>query len=178
MAYKCGILLGHIKKLSGYEGAVTVKLERTFSDKLPEMESVFLEIDGKPVPFLISELEYQGADLLKLTFEGYESAEKINEFAGSRVFLTTSFPEKKSAESPDDLEGFSIRGRDGKLIGSITAIVQNPGQLLLTIESPDHKEILIPFHEDFIVSFNKAKREIVMDLPEGLIEINQGNFAF
>ena len=65
MAYKNEILLGRITKVSGYEGAVTVKLERIFSENLPHMESVFLEIEGRPVPFFISDSEYSGADILK-----------------------------------------------------------------------------------------------------------------
>ncbi len=32
------------------------------------MESVFLEIEGKPVPFFISESEYPGGDILRLKF--------------------------------------------------------------------------------------------------------------
>ena len=37
---------------------------------------------------------------------------------------------------------------------------------------PEKKEILIPFHEDFIVSIDKKKKIIIMDIPEGLTEIN------
>ena len=92
MAYKNDILLGRITKVSGYEGAVTVKLERFFSEKLPHMESVFLEIEGRPVPFFIAGSEYSGADILKLQFEGYESSEKVSEFIGCQVFLTTPAP--------------------------------------------------------------------------------------
>ena len=76
MAYKSNILLGRITKVSGYEGAVTVKLEKIFTENIPQMESVFLEIEGRPVPFFISDSEYSGADILKLRFEGYDSIEK------------------------------------------------------------------------------------------------------
>ena len=78
MAYRSNILLGRITKLSGYEGAVAVKLEKIFTENIPEMESVFLEIEGRPVPFFISGIEYTGADILKLSFEGYNSIEKVS----------------------------------------------------------------------------------------------------
>ena len=86
MAYKCDILLGRITKISGYEGAVAVRLEKIFTENTPQMESVFLEIEGRQVPFFISESEYSGADILKLTFDGYDSIDKIGEFTGSKVF--------------------------------------------------------------------------------------------
>jgi ribosomal protein L35AE/L33A len=52
MAYKKHILLGKITKVHGFEGAVTIRLERSFSDNILKMESVFIETDGRPVPFL------------------------------------------------------------------------------------------------------------------------------
>jgi len=79
MAYYTGILLGRITKVSGYEGAVTVKLEKVFLENIPHLESVFLEIEGRPVPFFISWSEYSGADILKLKFDDYGSLEKISE---------------------------------------------------------------------------------------------------
>jgi 16S rRNA processing protein RimM len=58
------------------------------------------------------------------------------------------------------------------LLGTITEVIPSPGQWLLNIYSPENKEILIPFHEHFIVSIDKKKNNIIMDIPEGLTEIN------
>jgi 16S rRNA processing protein RimM len=172
MAYRNEILLGRITKVSGYEGAVTVKLERLFSEKLPHMESVFLEIEGRPVPFFIAGSEYSGADILKLQFEGYESSEKVNEFVGCKVFLTTAAPVGKKIESAKDLTGFSVLTSDNLVLGSVGEVIQNPGQWLLSVVSDTHKTILIPLHENFIVKIDKKKKILIMDLPEGLTEIN------
>jgi 16S rRNA processing protein RimM len=173
MAYNTNILLGRITKVSGFEGAVTVKLEKIFSENIPRMESVFLEIEGRPVPFFISDLEYSNADILKLTFEGYGSSEKVNEFIGCRVFLTTGL--SGDDQTTDDLQsllGFNVIIKNNELLGSISEVITNPGQLLLNIVTVKKKEILIPFHEHFIVSIDKKNKKIVMDLPEGLTEIN------
>jgi 16S rRNA processing protein RimM len=172
MAYKSDILLGRITKLSGYEGAVAVKLEKIFSENIPEMESVYLEIEGRLVPFFISDLEYSGADILKLKFESYNTIEKVNEFIGTRVFLTTIVPVQNESVNFQNFHGFQVFNQDNVLIGVIADVIPNPGQLLLSINSGENKEILIPFHEHFIISVNKRKKIIVMNLPEGLIDIN------
>jgi 16S rRNA processing protein RimM len=166
MAYKSNILLGR------YEGAVTVKLEKKYSENIPLMESVFLEIEGRPVPFFISDSEYSGADILKLSFEGYTSIEKVSEFTGCNVFLTTGVPDNNQEEDIRSLTGYKVFMQDEKLLGSIKEVIQNPGQWLLNIISTENNEILIPFHEHFIVSIDKKKRIIVMNIPEGLTEIN------
>ncbi|MCX6253451.1 MAG: ribosome maturation factor RimM [Bacteroidia bacterium] len=172
MAYNNNILLGRITKVSGYEGAVTVKLEKIFTENIPQMESVFLEIEGRPVPFFISGLEYSGADILKLWFEGYNSIEKISEFTGCRIFLTTGISDNNQNDDNQNLIGYLVFAQEDKLLGSITRVIPNNGQWLLNVISPNKKDLLIPFQEHFIVSIDKRKKIIVMDLPEGLTEIN------
>jgi len=172
MAYRYQILLGRISKVSGYNGTVSVKLEKSFFDNIPEMESVFLEIDGKPVPFFISSSEYSGGDLLKLKFKGYDSFEKVGEFTGCRIFLTTLSEETSTAESHESLSGFKVILKSKDLIGTVKETIQNPGQDLLNIISPEGKEILIPFHEAFILKISIKNKSILVELPEGLTEIN------
>jgi 16S rRNA processing protein RimM len=172
MAYESKILLGRITKTSGYEGAVAIKLEKIFSENIPEMESVFLEIEGKPVPFFIEDSEYSGADILKLKFAGYDSIEKIGEFTGCKVFLTTSDHSEKSRNEFQDLSGYQVLIGANQLLGIIAEMIPNPGQFLLKIISTGGKEILIPFHEHFIINIDKMKKILVMDIPDGLTEIN------
>jgi 16S rRNA processing protein RimM len=62
--------------------------------------------------------------------------------------------------------------KESILIGPILEIISNNGQWLLNIDSPGNKNILIPFHEDFIISIDKRKKTVVMDIPEGLLDIN------
>ena len=172
MAYNSDILLGRITKVSGYEGAVTIRLEKVFFENIPQIESVFLEIEGRPVPFFISELEYSGADILKLTFTGYNSFDKIGEFTGCRVFLTTRLKGNSKIKDIHNLTGYQVFTSGETLIGVVHEIIKNPGQLLLSVNSAGNKEILIPLHEDFIVSIDKKTKTIIMDIPEGLTEIN------
>ena len=173
MAYKNDILLGRIIKVSGYEGAVTVKLEKTFTENIPQMESVFLEIEGRPVPFFISGLDYSGADILKLWFEGYDTVEKISEFTGCRIFLTNGVPDENNKKTDNQLLiGYQVHTQEDQLLGPISDIISNHGQWLLNVISLDKKNLLIPFHEDFIISIDRNRKIVVMDIPEGLLEIN------
>jgi len=172
MAYNAEILLGRIIKTSGYEGAVTIKLEHYFLGNIPHIESVFLEIEGRPVPFFIADTEYSGAELLKLKFIDYESDIKVAPFIGSRVFLTTHQTTAKSTRGFESFIGFKIIDNNDSLIGTVSEIIDTHGQLLMNILSPAGKEILIPLHEDFIVSVDKRKKVLLLDLPDGLTEIN------
>ena len=172
MAYKANILLGRITKLHGFEGSVSVKLEKEFIGKIPDMESVFLEIEGKPVPFFISESQYRGGDILRLKFSDYESVERVSAFSGCRVFLTEGERVDMMQDDQPDLSGFEVRLPDKSVTGTIADVIQNPEQWLLKVKTKEGQEILIPLHEDLILRIDKRKKIIYMDLPEGLTDIN------
>lgn len=171
MAYNANILLGRIAKVHGFEGSVSVRLEKNFIENIPDMESVFLEIDGKPVPFFIQKSEYPGGDLLRIKFEGYNTADQVTGFTGCLIFLTAG----EGTENSDNVRAivnYHIMLPDGTSIGTVREVVENPGQWLLIIVTSSGKELLVPFHDDLILSADKKKKIIVMDLPEGLLEIN------
>jgi 16S rRNA processing protein RimM len=172
VAYNCDILLGRITKVSGYEGAVTVKLERLFSGELPHMESVFLEIEGRPVPFFISDYEYSGADILKLKFDGYNSSDRVIEFVGCKVYLTTPPAIGENNEEMRTLTGYAVLNSSKVSLGTVDEVIENPGQWLLSVVSTSNKTILIPLHEDLILKIDNRKKFLIMEIPDGLTEIN------
>lgn len=174
MSYNANILLGRILKIHGYDGILTVKLENDFIENVPQMESVFIEIEGKPVPFFISSSDYSGGDTLKLRLEEYWTYEKVNGFSGFRIFLTSGDEKNISSDNIENITGFKVILKNKKIIGFIEEIINNPGQNLLKIISPEKMEILIPFHMDFILGIDKKKRTLTVQLPKGLTEINQG----
>jgi 16S rRNA processing protein RimM len=172
MAYTTGILLGSITKVSGFGGAVSIRLERTLTENIPLTESVFLEIEGRPVPFFISYSEYSGAGILKLKFDRCVSDDQVDEFIGAKVFLTGPPARGKKKDEVISLEGYNVYDQDHQLVGCIAEVIPNPAQLLLKIVSPRNKEVLIPLHENLVIGIDKRKKEITMDIPEGLTEIN------
>ena len=172
MAYKKHILLGKITKVHGYEGAVIIRLERNFSDNIPELESVFIEIDGRPVPFFIDYSDQPDNYTLRIKFAEYDSTEKVKEFVGCKVFLTESSDSEIPVEDPNTLINFHVLSEDDILIGEIVEIIKNPGQLLLNIKTGSGKEILIPLHEDLIIEINIKSKIIRMIIPAGISEIN------
>jgi 16S rRNA processing protein RimM len=172
MAYKAHILLGKITKVHGYEGAVTIRLERNLSENIPGMESVFIETDGRPVPFFIDYTEQPDPLTLRLKFSDYKSTEKVREFVGCRVYLTGPAQLLTPAQDPNSLNGYDVFSEEDISIGIIAGIIENPGQLLLNIKSVSGKEILLPFHEDLINSIDPEKKIIRMIIPDGIADIN------
>ena len=172
MAYRKHILLGKITKVHGFDGAVTVRLEKDFSDNIPEMESVFIETDGRPVPFLIESYEQPDLLTLRLKFFDYNSIEKVKEFIGCKIYLTEATILTKQIENPLDLIDYEVFSDEKISIGIISGIINNPGQTLLNVVSDSGKAILLPLHEDLILEIDSLKKLIHMIIPEGISDIN------
>lgn len=171
MAYSRNILLGKIIKVNTHNGTITVRGVALFVNNIPEMESVFIEIDDRPVPFFIDDSEIKGSDLLNLKLIDYNTADKLKEFNGCRVFLTSDDALNDENSYNEDLIGFSVFDKNGNKTGTVNSIIQNPGQWLLEILSQQKKKILLPFHKDLILETDCRKRAIVMKIPEGLLDI-------
>ncbi|HVN57623.1 MAG TPA: ribosome maturation factor RimM [Bacteroidales bacterium] len=165
------ILLGKIIKINGFEGAVTVRTERSFAGEIPRKGPVFLEIEGRPVPFFIEYSEQISENMFRFKFEGYNTAGRMSEFSGCNILAEASAGQE-SGYNDDDLSGFILESEDGKAIGRITGIIENPGQLLLSVSGKPGNDFLIPLHEDLIVNIDQARKKIVMIIPEGLIGLN------
>jgi 16S rRNA processing protein RimM len=173
MAYQKHILVGRITRIHGFGGAVTVKTERVFSENIPEMETVFLEIEGKPVPFFIEYTEQAGPDILRMKFEGYDNDTKVREFIGCSVYLTDNRSPGNLVENDQNLLEYKLLSSENEHIGIIEEIIHNPGQILLCVRSASGKKILIPLHKDLIKGIDPNQKILKMFLPEGLTKINQ-----
>jgi len=162
------IAIGSVSKTHGHNGFVKLyyQFETIVLDiKLP----VFLLIEGKPVPFFISETkgdEYQ--PLLK--FEKVNSIEDAEKLLGFEVF---AFVKQEKFVALPNLRHFKVYNTANFFIGLVEDVVKAGFKDLMLVISDDGKEILIPFETHFIVDLSTTNKSIIMDLPEGLIDLNE-----
>jgi 16S rRNA processing protein RimM len=166
------ILLGKITKVHGFEGAVTVKIQLNLPEDIPAGEPVFLEIEGRPVPFFIEENFSSRPGLLVIKFENYDNSEKVKEFVGCNVFITSLSAPGETEEDLGIIDGYEVISDTGEIVGKISEIIRNPRQILLEVISVNNRKIFIPLHEDLIREINKKLQTITMVIPAGLDEIN------
>ena len=167
-------LIGKLSKTHGYDGGVTVTLDVDNPEDFETLESVFVEFNGKLVPFFINKIAYAGKTNLRLSFLDYNSDKKIDEFIGCSLYL----PDDCFPESDEEIdEGLSIfigytaiDVKTKKKIGTISDIIENPAHPLFEIVS-NGKSYLIPAVEDFITAVNEEKQIIEFTLPEGLLDL-------
>jgi 16S rRNA processing protein RimM len=70
------------------------------------------------------------------------------------------------------LEGLSVETQSGRKIGIVRDVLGEGGNEVLLI-ARDEKEVLIPFVNRICIEVDLGKRVIVIDPPEGLLELNE-----
>ena len=68
------------------------------------------------------------------------------------------------------LLGMSVETTAGVPVGEVTEVYELSPAHLLDVRGPD-REILVPFLKDVIVEVDKEARRIVIDPPEGLLDL-------
>jgi 16S rRNA processing protein RimM len=165
-------VLGTITKTHGIRGQVTLRLYNLNFEDVIEMESVFIEIDGLPVPFFVSEYAEKNAEFLILTLEDIISEDKAKKLVGCLVYINTNALIKtdKSFDQLRMLLGYEVFDQNYGRLGILDDILDFKENLLFKILN-DKKEILVPVQPEFIQNVNHYKKKIVIQTPSGLIDI-------
>lgn len=164
--------IGHISRVHGNDGKVYIKLDVDQPGHYEEMESVFLDLENKPVPFFIEYIrQTPNGPLIK--FEDIHDRDEAQRFVGASLLLPID-------ELPDldngrfyfhELIGAQLFDRKEGTIGTIQLIYDQTSQILLGVDK-NGAEILVPLVDEFEPYFQRKKNVLEMNLPEGLSNIN------
>lgn len=161
-------LIGKIGKPHGHNGAVKLLLNPDYEIDLNIDEPVFLLIEGKPVPFYMLECN-EAANPPILHFEDINNPESAKSIQGLSVYAPKESVDSDFDFDPKELLGFMVL--DGKQpIGPLTEISDSGLQQLMVIDCKG-KEVLIPFQPELIEDVLEDEKQIIMNLPEGLLNL-------
>lgn len=166
-------LLGYISKKFGYKGELVFVLNVDDPENYKNMELAFIEIQGRPVPFFIENIISRKNSDFIVKIEDVNTPEEAQSFIGSKIYLKTDSLQKLSEGRFyfHEIIGFKIFDITKGYIGEIEQVVEQPQQSLFQIKSKD-KQILIPVVDDIILDINHEKKQIKIDAPDGLIDLN------
>lgn len=168
--------LGKIAKKFSYKGEVLIYLDTDEPELYEDMESVFVEINKHLVPFFIVTSSIHKGDFLRTRFEDIDNEEDADKIMGAEVYLPLSALPKLEGDKFYFHEVIGFDAEDQRLgnIGKIVSINDSSAQPLFEILQGDI-EILVPMIDDFIVKIDRANKKVVLNTPEGLIEMYLNN---
>ncbi|NND88960.1 MAG: 16S rRNA processing protein RimM [Flavobacteriaceae bacterium] len=164
--------VGKIVKKYSFKGELLIKLDTDDPELFLEMESVFVEQYKNLIPFFIESSSLHKSSLLRVQFEEVTSEEDANALLGKELYLPLSvLPQLEGTKFYyHEIVGFQAVDTNFGDIGKIIAVNDSTAQHLFVIEHED-KEILIPINDQFIKEIDRKKQVILLEVPEGLIEL-------
>ena len=166
--------IGTIQKPHGISGEISVRFQEQFYESLENADTVFLEIDGLLVPFFITAegIRFRTGDSAIVPLKWVTTEEEARKLVSLSLYLKNE--DLKKEEDHLDfrmLEGFLLVDQRKTRIGNIITVHDFSGNIVLEVDYLG-KSILIPFNEDFLISFDQGGRVLALDLPDGLLNLS------
>lgn len=163
--------IGEIVKAHGYKGELVIKFSNNFYD-LDETEPIFLEIEGILVPFFFSysPKPFKQTNIIA-KLDLLNSDEEVKELIKCQVFAESLHLSHTEEDIYDTVFAYDVFDNE-TLIGKAGEYLNIPSNPILTVIDTSNNEILIPINEQFLVKIDKEKKQIIFNLPPGLIDVN------
>ena len=170
--------IAQVLKSNGTDGELVMGFREIAPEDINLNEPVFIIFDGLPVPFYIESFAKRGNTKALVRLTDICSMEDVEEIAGKPVYIEAdNLPEMSleedgyaalvgwmvlTPENADDMDS------DLYEVGEITDFIDIPNNPCIEVET-ENGAVMIPLHEDLILSVDPEYQEIIMQIPAGLI---------
>ena len=166
------VLIGRVARAHGNKGQVIVNLDTDFPEERFKAGEVILVGTAK-TPRAIREVRFhQGRPIIAL--DGIETMNDAEELSGAELQIPAAVVEAlpEGTFHHYDLIGCEVRDTAGQRIGEVRNVEGTMEMSRLVVDG-ERGEILIPLVADICLAVDVAARTIVVDPPEGLLDLNE-----
>ena len=163
--------IGKLVSVFGLKGELILQHNLGKKSSLKGLNAFFIEERKTSfIPWFIESTRIKSEEEIYIKLQDVNTREAAIKLTQKEVWVTEGDFKKFSAKtSPINLLGYDIIEND-QTLGKVLEVIEQPHQVLCRIEIKG-KEAFIPLHEDTIVKIDKKKNQVIVELPEGLLEI-------
>ena len=163
--------IGKLVSVFGLRGEFILQHNLGKKTALKGLETIFVEEKKDSfLPYFIKGAKAKKDDEIYLLLEEFDSPEKARKILQKEVWLDADdFAKFATKGTPISLLGYHMIN-EGEDLGEIIEVIEQPLQVLCKIMIKG-KEALIPIHEDTLEKIDQKKKQVFVQLPDGLLEI-------
>lgn len=163
--------IGKLVAVHGLTGELLLKHELGKKTSLKGLQAIFIEEKKNSfIPWFLESAKSKNDSEVYLKIEGINTREAAIKLTQKEIWVPEVDFKKFAAKSaPASLLGYTIIDNN-KPLGEILELIEQPHQLLCRLEIKG-KEVLIPLHAETLKKVNHTKKEVLVELPDGLLEI-------
>ena len=173
--------IAQVLKSNGTDGELVMSFREIAPEDINLKEPVFIVFDGLPVPFFIESLVKRGHSKALVHLTGIRCQEDVDEIAGKAVYIEDDNAPELTLEEDGfaALVGWMVltpetSDQDGcdegvlYEVGEITDFIDIPNNPCIEVET-ENGAVMLPLHQDLILSVDPENQEIIMQIPAGLL---------
>jgi 16S rRNA processing protein RimM len=163
--------IGRLVAVHGLQGELVLLHRLGKKTSLKGLKMLFLEEKkDEMLPWFIESTRVKGPEEIFVKLEGLDTKEAARRVVQKEVWLRESdFEQFAGKSAPISLVGFHLLDA-GHDLGEILEVIEQPHQVLCKIDL-EGKEALIPVHEATLRKVDQKKREVHVELPDGLLDV-------
>jgi 16S rRNA processing protein RimM len=168
------VVVGCIARAHGRRGAVIVNPYTDFPEaRFRTGSHLFAAVAGRVVELRVADVRFQRGRPI-VGFEGIPDIDGAERLAGVelRVPESTLAPLPADTFYEHDLVGCRVETIDGRCVGAVGTVEAAPGAVRLIVDAAG-SEIDVPLVDAICVRVDTAARTIVIDPPDGLLDLNR-----
>lgn len=171
--------IGTIRCTHGVAGELRLQWDAANVCNNKSIESVFLRIDGIPIPFFVESIRAKGVDCAIIKLDDISTPEQASRYVGCRVLADgATLPDPSAMGEPiqpmDELVGFSLISAQGVMVGEIVEVNNYSGNIVFTLNDSAGRELMVPAAPELIDRIDSKTRSITIQLPNGLLDLFLG----
>lgn len=167
------IIVARAVRCRGLKGELVAELLTDFPERFEKVNTlVGVSPDGQRQELELEAYWFQN-DRVILKFKDYDTIESAKTLVGFEVGV----PESERVELAAgefyewQLSGCSVEDTQGQAIGTVRDVMRTGGVELLVVDDGSQHEYLIPMAADIILNVDVTGKKILIDPPEGLLEL-------
>ncbi|BBX71019.1 ribosome maturation factor RimM [Mycolicibacterium psychrotolerans] len=171
------LVVGRVVKAHGVTGELAVDV-RTDDPQRRFAPGVVLRgrqpRGGTEREFVIESVRAHGGRLL-MRLQGVADRDAADGLRGTLFLIDAA--DLPPISEPDEyydhqLEGLTVSTVDGVAVGTVAEVLHTAAGELLAVKRADGAEVLVPFVSAIVVSVSLSDAAIVIDPPEGLLDLD------
>lgn len=166
------VIIARAVRPRGLKGEIVAELLTDFPDRFEDVEElVLVSPRGERTTKRLEDYWFQN-DRVVLKLADYNNVDAAKELVGFEFAV----PECERVPLPADhyydweLEGCTVKV-GAESIGTVKSVLKTGGTEILVVADENDKERLIPFAESIVVEVDAEQKTIVVDPPEGLLDL-------
>ena len=169
------VVVGRVGRPHGLRGHVAVNAETDFvEERFRPGATLWTRVGGEERQLTIASARRQGERPV-VSFEGIGTVEEVEPLTGCELRVPESalLTLDPGRYYEHQLVGCAVATTRDVAVGTVTRVEGGPGGSRLVV-SGARGEVLIPFAQAICVEVDVTARRILVDPPEGLLEVNEG----